>query len=187
MQDRRKQYWFFANTAACWSRGHVHFLRYGREKKAEECHTCFASLHGNKDHPSQRRSGCRREANLGSLKSTLHEMAFTPSLSIRLLWCLSITSPVSLSQAVLPPLSHHHFFYLSRNAVLSSSSNKQLQCFWLLPLLALSHWTDNLPPTTNIRLLHSLVKDAIFILHLRSVQSCSCMQHSTVQLTPHAN
>lgn len=32
-------------------------LRY-REEEAEKCHTCFASLHDNGDHPSQRRSGC---------------------------------------------------------------------------------------------------------------------------------
>lgn len=49
---------------------------------AEKCHTCFASLHDNKDHPSQRRSGRWREANLCSLRSFMKCPPLTVSLSL---------------------------------------------------------------------------------------------------------
>ena len=79
-------------------------LTYGREGEAEKCHTCFASRHDNKDHPSQRRSGRWWEANMCSLKS------FTkcppPSASPR-----ARPSPLLAVHSLLVH-RHQRFFYL---------------------------------------------------------------------------
>ena len=72
--------------------------------EAEKCHTCFASRHDNKDHPSQRRSGRWWEANMCSLKS------FTkcppPSASPR-----ARPSPLLAVHSLLVH-RHQRFFYL---------------------------------------------------------------------------
>lgn len=107
MQDRGKKYWFFSNMAPCWSWGHIHFHHSEIVGKQRSVALVFASLHDNKDYPSERRSGRWWEANLCSLKSFMKcHPGFTLCLSVCPSLCLSITSALialsSLRQA--PPL-----------------------------------------------------------------------------------
>lgn len=132
-QDRGgKSIDFFANMAACWSWGHINFHHSDVVVLVVVgCHTCFASFHGNEDHPSQRRSGRWWEANLGSLKSTLHEMPSTTlclsvSLCVHHLFCLSLScafcSPVST--ITYPHRSNYFLVFPHQLGKISDGMNK---------------------------------------------------------------
>lgn len=91
MQDREKKYWFFANMAACWSRGHIHFHHSDTRGKKQRSVTLVLPVSMTtriiQVRGGQAADGRRICAHWNHSWNALH-----PSLSVCLSLCLSITS-----------------------------------------------------------------------------------------------
>lgn len=92
VQDRGRNYWFFANMAACWSWGHIHFHHSdaGRESREVSHLFCQSPWQQGSSKSEEVKSLVRGECGFTKINITWN--ALHPSLSVCLSRCLSITS-----------------------------------------------------------------------------------------------